>query len=288
MRHVVVAACVAAAGVIGGCGGGGRMTVEDVSVIEPGSAGYSPAGATTVSASTGGGHGRQEPYVEAYASGKFGLAKSLAEAELRRSEGERAERPTLIAGLAAHALNDNAEADRLLGRITSSRDPEISGRAEAALGLIAAEQKQHEKAAGLLISAARKLSGDEGARAAMKAGDSLMALRRQPQAKTQYTLAATMAHSPDLKKAVADRLESGNYTVQVGVFNARANAQTAARDIAGAADALGLQPRIIERTDDKGRPSFVVQVGRFTSRQQAQAAKSRLGTGWMVALGPNE
>lgn len=287
MRHVVVAACVAAAA-LGGCGGGGRMTVEDVSVIEPGTAGYSAGGGSgAVSAHTSGG-GRQEAYVEAYATGKYGLARSLAEAEMRRSEGERAERPTLIAGLASHALNDHAEAERLLSRVTASRDPQISGRAEAALGLIAAERNQHEKAAGLLISAARKLSGDEGARAAMKAGDSLMALRRQPQAKTQYTLASTMASSPELKKAVADRLESGNYTVQVGVFNSRVNAQKAARDIAAAADSLGLQPRIVERTDDKGRPSFVVQVGRFTSRQQAQAAKSQLGTGWMVALGPNE
>lgn len=286
MRHVVVVACVAGLAALMGCGGGGRMVVEDVSVIEPGSAGYSASGGGT--SAHAGARGRQEPYVEAYAAGKYGLAKSLADAELRRSDGERAQRPALIAGLAAHALHDHAEAERLLGPLTSSRDPQIAGRAEAALGLIAAERNLHEKAAGLLISAARKLSGDEGARAAMKAGDSLMALRRQPQAKTQYTVASAMAVSPDLKKAIADRLESGNYTVQIGVFSTRANAQQAARDITPTAGALGLQPRIVERTDDKGRPSFVVQVGRFTSRQQAQAAQTQLGTGWMVALGPNE
>lgn len=284
MRHTgvtVIGVCgvLAAASLQAGCGGGGggRIAVDrDVeALVEPGS-------------TVGGSQARQEPYVEAYAAGSFGLAKSLAESEMRRYGGERAERPALIAGLASHALKEYSEAERLLTPLTSSRDSAIAGRAEAALGLIAVEQKQHEKAVGLLTSASRKLSGDEAARAAMKAGDCLMTLGRQTQARTQYTLAASMAVSPELKKAVADRQDSGNYTVQVGVFNSRVNAQRAVREIQAAAEGLGLQPRIVERTDDRGRPTFVVQVGRFTSRQQAQQAKNRLGTGFMVALGPNE
>lgn len=274
--------------VLGGCGGGSerRLSVRDSGAVSDfgygggSGGGYGAAGAPTAS---------QEPYVSAYTSDRYAMAKSLAEAEMRRVGGAARDRAALIAGLAAHALDDDSEAEGLLAPLANNPDQEIAGRAEACLGLIAAERSQHDRAARHLSAAARRLSGDEGARAAMFAGDSLMVLNRQAEARTQYRLASGNATDAELRRSIADRLEIGNFTVQIGVYSQRSNAMRAVADIAPTAALLGLgEPRVVERVEASGKASYVVQVGRFTNRRQGTTAQTRLGSGWLVSVATGE
>jgi hypothetical protein len=271
-----------AAACLSGCGGGGkdgRMSVrEEGAVTDEGYYGGISAGPSAQAAS-------REGYVAAYAVGRYSEAKSMAEEAMRGESGPSRDRAALIAGLSAHAQDQNPEAERLLLPLTTNQDRDIAGRAEACLGLVAAEASQYDKAAGLLTSAARKLPGDDGARASMFAGDALAAANRNTDAHAQYRNASANALDAGLKRAVAERLEMGNFTVQVGVYAQRVNAQRAAADIAGTAVALGIgEPRIVERHDAAGKPSYVVHVGQFTNRRQGTTAQSRLGSGWLVSL----
>jgi|GEM_PF-969323 len=278
-------AFLAAATVLPGCGSGGGSA--RLSTRGDGGA-LTDAGYSYDSPSSSAG-ARMERYVAAYLEGRYSVAKSLAEAEMRRTTGPAADRAALIAGLAAHAQNQHSDAERLLSPLASNPDREIAGRAQACLGLIAAERKEHAKAADLLASAARRLSGNEAARAAMFAGDCLAALGRSAEARTQYSIASANASDAALKRSIADRLEIGNFTVQVGVYSSRANAQKAAMDISGAAAMLGLgEPRIVERVEAGGGRSYVVQVGRFSTRRQGTQAQARLGSGWLVSVAAGE
>lgn len=279
---VVLFAAATALTACGGGGGSARMSTRGDSgaLTDTGYSYYTPSSSSST---------RMEGYVAAYLEGRYSMARSLAESEMRRASGPAADRAALIAGLAAHAQDQDSDAERLLSPLTSNPDREIAGRAQACLGLIAAERKQHDKAADLLAAAARRLSGDEAARAAMFAGDCLAALGRNAEARTQYSVASANASDASLKRAIADRLEIGNFTVQVGVFSSRANAQKAAMDVAGPAAMLGLgEPRIVERAEAGGGRSYVVQVGRFSTRRQGSQAQAKLGSGWLVSVATGE
>ena len=116
-------------------------------------------------------------YAEAY--------KAALEAQTEGSSVQR-EQAALIAGLSAAALNKNDEAERILRPLTKSNDQTVSGKASAQVGLIAYEGNRHGEASELLTDASNKLSGDEGARASLYAGDALRAQGRTSDAKAMY------------------------------------------------------------------------------------------------------
>lgn len=226
-------------------------------------------------------------YVALYASGRYAAAKPSAEAAARSATGRDREQALLFAGMSAHALGQAAEAERTLTPLLSSRDDDVSGRAAATLGLIAQAGGRHERAAELLTAAAARLGGDEAAKAAMHAGDSLESLGRRAEARAQFTAAAATATDRRLKTQIADRLESGRFAVQLGVFSQKRNAQRAVAEATPTAARFGFgMPRMVQRTDAKGRPEFVVRVEPFPTRHAASTARSRLGSGTVVALTP--
>lgn len=258
-----------------------------------------PLGCGNKTAEAGGGGGGQMSagdaaltaksgdYVSLYTAGKYPQAKSAAESAARSASGVEKDQATLFAGMSAHAMGPGKrdEAERILSPLVTSSDPSIAGRAGATLGLINQGRKQHQKAVDQLTVAAEKLTGDDAARAHMYAGDSLEALGRRAEARDQFAAAETLATNAKVKSQLANRLDSGRFAVQLGVFGQKQNAQKAASQATPKSAKLGLgTPKLVQRKAATGKPEYVVRLEPFPSKQAAINARSQLGTGTVVEL----
>lgn len=222
-------------------------------------------------------------YARAYNAGRFSTALREATAEAAVSTGRDREEAALIAGLAAHALGDDSSAANWLTPLLNSSDRSISGRAYAGLGLIARDRGDNERAAALLTTASRKLSGDDAAHASLNAGDALEDLGRKEAAREQYQLGYSQAKDRALQATLTSRLNNQRWTIQLGAFANRRNAERAAREHAAEAAGVGLGAPFVTASMEHGRRLYLVQVGEFRSRAEADAARSRLGVSAIVA-----
>lgn len=244
-----------------------------------------------------GGKGYEGPALEAmmteYAAGRYSAAHRAAKDAAAQSEGRDKERAMLIAGLSAQAMGQRADAEMWFRQVERSTDPDIAGRARAGIGLLALDAGDYTRAAALLSTASAQLKGDESARASYFAGQAYEAMHRLDRARTQYLIAAGLAQSPSLKSNVQASLASigqKGYTVQLGAFASRPNAERAARQYSSQASSLNLgEPRIVERrgVGASGEGSlFLVQVGSFKSQQDADRARSSLAAALGERQGP--
>ncbi|TVQ30087.1 MAG: SPOR domain-containing protein [Phycisphaeraceae bacterium] len=226
-------------------------------------------------------------YVSEYQAGQYSAAHRSASAAASAASGAQRDEAALIAGLSAHAMDRPAEAERWLRSLVSNRDRQIAGRASAALGLIELDRRNHERAAALLSQAASQLSGNDAARAGMYAGDAYTALGRPDAARMQYNLAHALTSDATLKRTLIERLDRSGFTIQVGAFSERINAERTAREVKSTSVGYGYGlPRVVESVDERGRALYLVQLGRFTSKAEADTARGRFGRNGIIAAAP--
>jgi len=205
----------------------------------------------------------------AYAEGRYESALVSARRDAARTHGAKRDRAQLTAGLAAHALGRHGEAIDWLAPLASNDDPEIAGRACAALGLIARDRGMHSEAQRYFVLAADHLSGLDGDRAAALAGQ----MRRS-------SSGASQIHGVAARRPGA---VGGLYTVQIGAFSERRNAEQAASDLRRRTLGAGLgSPRIAPTSDRQGSLLYLVQVGQFADRHQAEVAARSIGGGMVT------
>jgi len=235
----------------------------------------------------GSGAGARASYVDDYQQGRYDRASHGAIRAVRDAGAPDRDVARLTAGLSAHALGRDDEATEWLRPLTTNADDQIAGKALATLGLIAFDAGEHRTAAKSLSRAAGKLTGDDSAHAAMIAGDAYVNLESFDAARLQYRLAQSSAHAPSLKREIASRLGDG-FTLQVGAFANRTNAERSKRHLAQnrSVAALG-EPVVLQRTDNRGARLFLVQVGRFSTKRDAKAAQLRTGIGGIVTFAPS-
>jgi tetratricopeptide (TPR) repeat protein len=221
--------------------------------------------------------GGQGDYIALYQARRFREARDAAEAAMPRLRDRNREVAQLTAGCAAHATGDLEGAKRHLTPLTASKDPQISGRAEATLGQIAQAQGQNAYAAQLFKSAAAKLDGDDAARAGVRAGHNFSKLGKHSEAIMQYRGAAEEAESSGVRQYTEMLTEPGPFSVQAGVFSSRANAEARARQVQASAIRFGYGTPRIEQETLHGRRTFAVKIGVFPTRQAASDARNRLG-----------
>ncbi len=226
--------------------------------------------------------------VDLYNAKAFREAKEKAERAIPSSAGREREVNQLTAGLACHALNQPALAQHYLQGLTGSTDPQIAGRAEAVLGQIAQQRGNHTYAADLFQRASKKLDGDDSARAAMRAGQSLSHLGNQNAARQQFQTAASSADSQPLRQHAQRLSTQGPFTIQAGAYSTRLNADKRANELAAAAQRAGLGRPVVLPDTVNGRPGFIVRIGTFPSRGEANTARARLGPGQYVVVAANE
>jgi tetratricopeptide (TPR) repeat protein len=259
-----------------------------------------------------GGKPRADPgpaYDQLYSGGRYAEAYEEASKVAGSLSGKDKQHAALVAGLSAHALNKNPEAEKWLRPLTTSSDPQVAGESLATLGLILQEQSRHAQAAEMLAGAAGKLTGDQGARAALYAGDSYRALGKRDDATKMYELARSKAERDNaLKVMISDRIagvppppkastvsaiggrapapnamppmRGGAFTVQVGAFSTPALAQKEAAKFArwGA-------PQITPITKN-GRTLYAVRLGSFATKADAENFRRQIGSSArVVAIG---
>lgn len=248
------------------------------------------AGLTGCSSSGG---SSQATIAEDYDAGNYESAYKRAVQVANRSSGRAKDEASLYAGLSAQSMGDTAEAEKWLAPLTSSSDSAIAGRAGAALGVMEMDRGNHQRAVTLLEQASRNLSGDDAARALYYAGQSYEAMGNNAQATAKYREASSLAMDSSLKSQIDSRMNaggqtagggSGGYSIQLGAFGNRANADKLASQVASQSESLGFgQPRVAQKTDGSGRTLWVVYVGRFPSLQEASKAKKPFGGGAFAA-----
>lgn len=239
-------------------------------------------------------------YEKLYQQREYTKAYQAASAAYTSSTGADKDRAALVAGLASAALEPPKEGDaqRWLTPLVQSPDARVSGTAAATLGMIAQRKSRHAEAVGLLSSAAEKLTGNDQARAAMFAGDSMQALGRTADARGMYEKAAAGATDRLLAQQVAARqstvapdkaVTKGSFTIQVGSFSDVQKAMSAAAKLQPKATSAGLPaPRVVNTTGKDGKAMHAVRIGRFATRAEAQTAQLKLSgeqTVVMVATG---
>ncbi len=205
-------------------------------------------------------------------------AKSLAVMRSASEEGNPTtrDRAAYVAGLSAYRMRQYDEAEMRLLTSAQSTDHEVQGRSKALLGFIRLEQSRPASAAEYFRDAAPMLEGDEAnearyhASAAYEAAGNPTAARSLPSSPSS-TSSGSMA-------AGGAGSGPGVFAIQVGAFENLANAQTAANEARTLASQHQLgDVRIIPRRDSRSRTLYVVQIGTFSSRTDAESARRRLG-----------
>jgi len=226
-------------------------------------------------------------YIRDYNAGRHATAYRGATQAATLKQGADREQAALIAGLSAHALGDTINATAWLTPLLQSSDHSVSGRAAAALGLIAQKRGDQQRAASLLSQASLSLSGDDAAQAGLHAGESLTALGQRDAARRAYQRAFGQAKDRDLKQTLTDRLNNHRYTIQLGAYADRRNARRAAHEHAAVTAGLGLgAPRIVQ-TIEQGRTLYLVQAGSFRTQAEADRIRARLDVRAIVASAPD-
>ena len=226
--------------------------------------------------------------VALYEMGRPGDALIKARSEHRGATGKARERAALTAGLSAHSLGRDTEAEGWLRPLESSRDDRVSGRAVATLGLIAMDRGEHAGAARLLERASRELTGEAGARAQFHAAENFALSGNPDTARLHMRLALARTGDELLRSTIRSRLGITGYTLQVGAFAERANAVRAQDRVRMSSSLLGLgEPMIVQKASATGARLYVVRVGAFPDARAAREARARLGnTGVVTPVNP--
>jgi predicted transcriptional regulator len=233
---------------------------------------------------------QRTPAAEAYAQGNYRDAYYNALVEQRVAGNRRVrDEAGLTAGLAAYAKAtesvDPAECERWLDASTyalrplaDNSDRNIAGSALAALGLIEAMRARFPASADLLSRAATRLTGEESASASFHAGLSYELAGSTTAARQAYHAALAQTKDPDLRRSIESRLGRTRYTIQIGAYTSRQNAEQAGIEAGNRARAQGLDlpgPHIVAGPDASGRTLYRVNLGSFATRNEALAARLR-------------
>ncbi len=225
--------------------------------------------------------------VDLYNAKRYSDALTVAEQDARTLKGRDKEVAQLTAGLSAYALNQTTLAKHHLDSLTGSSDPQIAGRAEAVLGQIAEKAGNKAYAADLFKRASAHLDGDDSARAAVRAGNSLAKLNKPAEAQTQYRNAAKEADSLAIKQTANKLGQPGPFTIQVGAFTNRTGAEKKLAQMRPLTIKAGMgSPRIIP-DNINGKPGYSVHCGMFPTRPAAEAGKAKLGGGQYLVVSAN-
>jgi tetratricopeptide (TPR) repeat protein len=213
-----------------------------------------------------------------YMRGDYAKAQSAAARAAATAGGAQRDLAHYMAGMSAYRLNNFPAAERYLRVAASSSDGSMAADAQSTLGLIYSSQGRYTQAADALLRSAKLQTGEDRAQAYFYAGIAQQKLGHWPQARTSLLLARRSTRDSGLGQQIDQQLAVTGYTIQVGAFTNRANADKAARTYANkAASARIGVVQVAPVTRAGGRSVNLVQVGRFATFNAASTARSRLG-----------
>ncbi|MEM6333658.1 MAG: SPOR domain-containing protein [Planctomycetota bacterium] len=214
-----------------------------------------------------------------YDAGNYPAALEKAGHAARAEDRALAESAAYIAGLSAARLDRPDLAAAYLADAAESEDPALAADASAELGLLERGRNRHAAAVPAFERAARGFTGDDRARALLYAAISQQRLGRWTQARTNLLAARAAVDDPALLDAIDKQLPVTGYTLQVGAYSDRTNAQTAASQLVDTARAVGLaRPTLARGRSRTGQTLHLVQIGQFATFEAAVRARNRLDT----------
>ncbi len=211
--------------------------------------------------------------VAEYEAGRYATAHNRATDVMRTSSGKTRDEAAYLAGLTAYRMGDLAKAEAALLEATQSTDRTTQANARATLGLVRLDQDRPGEAAELFTLAASGLTGEDhlhAARYATTAGG---------QADGSLPIAEPGVHANRAPAYTAPPARSQDaFALQVGAFQSRDRATRAASEIMPKLQRANMgAPRVLPKTDPRGRQLYAVQFGRFASRAQAASVRDRYG-----------
>lgn len=209
-----------------------------------------------------------------YDAGRFQQAYDGAVTLSRRGDLATRDQASYLAGLSAYRMQNYLSVDRYLGPLTHAPDPAVAGRAAGTLGLADMERGNFREAATHFKDAAERLKGQEKAEAAYRAGLAYKEANLTGQARMQFLLARGASRDAAFQAKVDRELKSNGFTLQLGVFAGRSNAESMVRDFQNSPAASQLGPASITAgRGDRGETLYYVHVGIFNSFTAALRAR---------------
>jgi len=170
-------------------------------------------------------------------------------------------------GLAEFRTGDYEQAATFFKAATRSKNAQVAGGSEAMLGQLAtlsdeyAEAlRRYERAWSLLSGSDQRQAGVRALAAAQVAGNTFAADRWRTRLRTSGGIAAPADHP---------------FALQAGAYRTRSAANSHATKLQQTFRRSGLAPITVRTRTDSGGTWWLVQVGAFTSRAEAAAARRK-------------
>ena len=213
-----------------------------------------------------------------FQQGDYARAQVTAARAANTAGGRDRDLANYLAGISAYRLGNMTGAERYLSVASRSGDESLAADASATLGLIYSQQQQYAAAANAFMRGASLQEGEDRAQGYFYAGVAQQKLGQWPQARTSLLLARKSTSDKSLIDRIDEQLAVTGYTVQIGAFADRTNADNLASQYAGkvASAKLG-SVYVTPGTTADGRTLNQVQIGRFATFGAASHAKTTLG-----------
>lgn len=213
-----------------------------------------------------------------FEQGDYARAQVTAARASVTAGGDEHDLAHYMAGISAYRMGNMNTAERYLRVAAQSDDPSLSADASSTLGLIYSRMGLYAQAAEAFQRGASLQRGEDRAQAYYYAGIAQQKLGQWPQARTSLLLARKSTRNAGLMGKIEKQLAVTGYTVQVGAFANRANAdrQAASYKARVSKAQLGTM-HITTGVASDGRTIHLVQVGRYATFGAASDARSRLG-----------
>jgi tetratricopeptide (TPR) repeat protein len=195
-----------------------------------------------------------------------------------RSRGQAADQAAYLSGLCAYELGRLDESAGRLQDAARSDDPATAARAKATLGLVRRQQGRYLEAAGLLDQAALELTGPDAREAAAVASECRQNAGRSLSTRGAGGPDRLLARRASAGPSGVIPRDDGRFTLQAGAFRERRRADGVAGEAADVARRHGLGPvRVVPSDNGRGEELYLVQIGRFETRQAAAASRAVIG-----------
>ena len=201
-----------------------------------------------------------------------------------------------MVGRSANELSKNEEARSAFAIAARSNDPVVAGRALAMQGAMAVEDNRWADAASSYTVAASKLTGPEQAQARERASDAAAKAAEVRKLATTPRAAANVGSAPGNQPddqpinppgppapagttvGLAPAADNSPWTIAAGVFSTETAARQRATTLAKEAKRAGLPTPRVFPMQASGKRVWIVEVGTFTDRAPADAARKKIST----------
>jgi len=208
---------------------------------------------------------------------QYNSAYARAKQVMDTSTGSTEDQARLIAGMSAYRLGNKATARSLLQPLRFNSDAHTAGTANATLGIMHKEDGNNASAESHLLRAIDNLSGNDRAQAHYHVASVYQKMGRWADAQKHLRLCAALATMTSLKVAAEQQISTTGYTLQLGAYADRSNAEDRARKLSVTCTRAGLgTPRVLQSSTPSGGTLYLVQVGRFSTFSAAMTSRRKL------------